>query len=189
VKRFHQFLLIASTLVACWLGMQQVHETGHVLAGLITGAEVQKVVLNPTSISRTDLGANPHPLLVVWAGPVFGSAFPLSILIICIWRKLTFTFVIRFFAGFCCIANGAYIAYGVFDAIGDAGDMLRYGSSVWQLLLFGAVTIPIGFWLWNGQGKFFGLGTANGNVDARITYGTLVVALMLVVVGFVVDGK
>jgi hypothetical protein len=68
-------------------------------------------------------------------------------------------FLFRFFAGFCLVANGVYIGAGSFAAIGDAGDMLRYGSSLWQLWLFGLVTVPAGMALWHGQGRHFGLGS------------------------------
>jgi hypothetical protein len=69
-------LLIAGTLLGSGLGMQVMHELGHVLGAWLTGGEVWRVVLHPLSISRTDLGANPHPLAVVWAGPMLGVAIP-----------------------------------------------------------------------------------------------------------------
>ena len=58
-----------------------------------------------------------------------------------------------FFAGFCLLANGAYIAVGSIDKVGDCGEMLKHGSPLWTLLLFGAITIPIGFWLWHRIGS------------------------------------
>jgi hypothetical protein len=33
---------------------------------------------------------------------------------------------------------------------GDGGALLRHGAPQWQLLTFGALTTPIGFWLWHG---------------------------------------
>src|SRR5262249_34871163 len=75
-KRLPQLTLIVSTLVASWLGMQAVHELGHVLGAWLTGGRVARVVLHPLTISRTDLGHNPSPLAVVWAGPVFGALAP-----------------------------------------------------------------------------------------------------------------
>ena len=94
------------------------------------------------------------------------------------------SFVSRFFAGFCLIANGAYIAFGSFDRIGDCGEMLRYGSRTWQLWLFGAITIPTGFWLWHRQGIHFGFGSANGKVDVRIGYTILVISLLSIALEF-----
>ena len=54
-----------TTGVAAWLGMQQVHELGHVIGALVTGAQIESVVLHPLTISRTDLAHNPLPLVVV----------------------------------------------------------------------------------------------------------------------------
>src|SRR5688572_6941096 len=52
--RFHQVVLLGSLLLLCWLLMQVVHEAGHVLAARISGAEVERIVLHPLSVSRTD---------------------------------------------------------------------------------------------------------------------------------------
>ncbi|HEV8059073.1 MAG TPA: M50 family metallopeptidase, partial [Gemmataceae bacterium] len=79
MKRLHQSVLIVSTISASWLGMQAVHECGHVLGAWVTCGEVNKVVLHPLTLSRTDLKRNPHPLVVVWAGPCFGVLFPLAL--------------------------------------------------------------------------------------------------------------
>ena len=90
--------------------------------------------------------------------------------------------MLRFFAGFCLIANGCYIGVGSFGRIGDAGDMLRNGSPIWTLWLFGFVTFPLGLYLWNGLGTSFGLGSANGKVDRHAAYvcvGLLLLTLFL----------
>jgi len=50
VKRLDQIILIASTVLASWLGMQALHELGHVFGAWITGGEVKRVVLNPLLI-------------------------------------------------------------------------------------------------------------------------------------------
>lgn len=65
LARLHQTILIASTLLGSWLGMQAIHEVGHVLGATLSGARVVQVVLHPLTISRTDLAENPHPLFVV----------------------------------------------------------------------------------------------------------------------------
>jgi hypothetical protein len=62
-------LVIVATLYACWLGMQGVHELGHCIGAWLTGGRVERVVLHPFAISRTDLAYNPHPLLVAWLAP------------------------------------------------------------------------------------------------------------------------
>ena len=189
MKRLHQTVLIGSTLLASWLGMQAVHESGHVLGAWLTGAEVHRVVLHPLTISRTDLGHNPKPLFVVWAGPVFGVLLPLVVWGAVALARARGAFLVRFFAGFCLIANGAYIGLGSLEAVGDCGEMLRHGSSVWQLWMFGAITIPAGFWLWHRQGGDFGFGAAGGQVDRGVTYGAIAACLALLALAFSLGGE
>lgn len=157
-KSLLRMALIAATLLASWLGMQAVHELGHVLGAWLTGGEVARVVLHPLTLSRTDLGRNPQPLPVVWLGPIMGAVAPLLLWCVASLIKLPGAFVLRFFAGFCLIANGVYIGIGSLDGVGDCGDLLRQGAPIWQLWLFGAATVPLGLWLWNALGRHFGLG-------------------------------
>ena len=177
MKRFHQVLLIGSFLPLCWLAMMAVHELGHVVGVLVTGGTIAKVVLYPLTISRTDVSINPSPLLVVWAGPLVGIFLPLALVVVASISKLRWVYLLRFFAGFCLIANGCYIGVGSFGSIGDAGDMQRHGSPMWCLWLFGLATFPLGLYLWNGLGSSFGLGSAGGDVDSRVAY--LCVTLLL----------
>jgi hypothetical protein len=185
MKRFHQFLLISATLGSSWLSMQAIHELGHVLGAVATRAQVKRVVLNPLSISRTDVGENPNPLFVVWAGPLIGVILPLILWGLVQLLKFRSAFVFRFFAGFCLIANGAYIAYGSFDQIGDCKEMLSHGSKFETLWLFGAISVPIGMWLWHGQGGNFGLGPHRKEIEPYPAYATLIFCLTLVFLGFV----
>jgi Peptidase M50B-like len=187
--RLHQGILIGATLVGSWLGMQAVHECGHVLGAWLTGGRVERVVLNPLTISRTDLDVNPSPLLVVWAGPTFGVVAPLLLWLAAEWARLPGAFVLRFFAGFCLLANGLYVGVGSFAGVGDCGEMLRHGSRLWQLWLFGALTAPPGLWLWHRQGPHFGLGKAKGKVDPRVAYVSLAVCVLLLALGFAVGGE
>src|SRR5262245_57967645 len=114
--RRHQAVLIVSTLLGSWLGMQAVHELGHVAGAWVTGGRVERVVLHPLTISRTDLADNPRPLFVVWAGPVVGVVLPVLLWLLAGVARLPGAFVLRFFAGFCLLANGLYIGVGSFDA-------------------------------------------------------------------------
>jgi hypothetical protein len=177
MRRFHQVLLIGSFLPLCWFGMMAVHELGHVVGVLATGGAVAKVVLYPLTISRTDVSVNPCPLLVVWTGPIVGVVLLVGLAILARVGKLRCAYLLRFFAGFCLIANGCYVGLGSFGGVGDAGDMLRLGSPIGCLWLFGLATVPFGFYLWNGLGPNFGLGSAQGKVDHRAAY--LCLALLL----------
>ncbi len=173
MSRFFQGVLILSTLALSWLLMQAVHEAGHVLGAWLTGGRVAHVVLHPLTISRTELAHNPRPLVVVWAGPMFGSLVPLAAWGLATLRRWSFGHLPRFFAGFCLIANGAYIGLGWLDRVGDAGDLLKHGASVWQLVLFGSLTVPLGFYLWHGLGVKFGLGPVGEKVRPATAYGVL----------------
>ena len=181
MNRLHQVLLIGSFLPLCWFSMMAVHELGHVLGAVATGGRVERVVLHPLTISRTDVSPNPRPLLVVWAGPVVGVLLPLGLLLAAKWNKVKWAYMLQFSAGFCLIANGAYIGIGSFGKIGDAGELLRHGSPIWCLWLFGAVCFPFGLSLWNGLGPHFGLGTAAGKVDHRAAYSSCVLLFLAVV--------
>jgi len=184
-----QAVLVSTTLLASWLGMQAVHELGHITGAWITGGRVAKVVLYPLTISRTDLADNPHPLIVVWAGPIFGSLLPLGLWILIRARRVAEAFLLRFFAGFCLLANGLYIGVGSFDRVGDCGQMLRHGSAAWQLWLFGAVTAPGGLLLWHRLGSAFGLGPAKKPVSRRAALTSSAAFVILLLIGFAVDGS
>jgi hypothetical protein len=181
MKRQHQALLIGSTLVFSWLAMQVVHELGHVFGAWLSGGTVVDIVLHPTTISHTQLAENPHPLFVAWMGPLVGVAVPTAALCIARNRRTRGWYLFQFFAGFCLVANGAYIAFGSINRIGDAGEMLRHGTPSMLLWLFGAITIPSGLWLWHGLGSHFGLREARGQMDPRAAYVMTLFALAAIV--------
>lgn len=149
---------IAAGLLNCWLWMQIVHEWGHALGGWLSGASGVRILLHPLEFSRTDLEQNPHPLFVVWCGPVLGILIPLLLWGLARIFCVQIAAILRFFAGFCLLANGAYLAFGGPQGVGDAGDLIRLGIPLEVLFAFGAVTIPIGLGLWNGQGRHFEIG-------------------------------
>jgi hypothetical protein len=180
MRRLPQVILIAASLALVWLGLQIVHELGHVLGAWTTGGEVKRVILHPLAISLTDVSPNPHPLAERWAGPAVGVLLPLGFLAM-VWRcDRTTRDLFRFFAGACLIANGLYLAIGSFGRVGDAGDLLRHGAPIWTLWVFGLVAVPAGLCLWNGVGETFGFGASRGAVSIRATI--VVVALLLLVV-------
>jgi len=182
MKRLHQVLLIGSFLPLCWLAMMAVHEFGHVTWANTSGGTVERVVLHPLTISRTDVSPNPRPLFVDWGGPIVGVFLPCALLLAARVGRFKWAYLLQSFAGFCLIANGAYIGVGSFGRIGDAGDMLRHGSPIWSLWLFGIVTLPAGLFLWNGLGPHFGLGATAGKVDHRAAYASCVLLVLAVVV-------
>jgi hypothetical protein len=73
---------------------------------------------------------------------------------------------------------------GSFGRVGDCGEMLRHGSAMWQLWLFGMATAPVGLFLWHGQGKHFGLGPSAEPITNRVVVGAFVVAAALLSIGF-----
>ncbi|MDR3635769.1 MAG: hypothetical protein P4L84_18350 [Isosphaeraceae bacterium] len=184
----HRLILIASTLLGSWLGMQAAHELGHVLGALVTGGAIARVVLYPLALSRTDLASNPWPLVVVCTGPLGGVLLPLGLWGLAAAGRVSWAFVPRFYAGFCLVANGAYIGCGTFAPVGDAQELLHHGAPTWLLGAFGAVAVPAGLWLWNGQGGHFGLGPARTEVRPGIAYACAGVCVALLVLGFAVDG-
>ena len=168
--------------------MQAIHELGHVLGALLSGGTVERIVLHPLTISRTDLDHNPHPLLVAWAGPVLGVLIPVLLWLVAQALRLRGDYVVRFFAGFCLIANGAYLAGGSFEGIGDCGQLLRHGAALWHLWAFGIVSIAVGLAIWHRLGPRFGLGPSKCSVDPVVAYGTLVALITLLVGGLIVGG-
>jgi hypothetical protein len=148
------WIFILLFLVACWFGMQVVHELGHVLGAWCSGAMVERVVMLP--ISRTDTANVEYPLLVYGAGALFGAVFPVLLWLIVRQFRWKTAYLFRFFAGFCLVANGAYIGCD-FSVTGptDAGLLIEHGANRLLLILFGIVCVATGLFLWHGQSRFF----------------------------------
>ena len=150
--------------------MMAVHELGHVVATYATGGTVIKVDLEPLSISHTEYGELPHPGIVVWSGPIIGSLLPLVV--------VPAGKVGQFFAGFCLVANGAYIGLGSFAGIGDCALMLLTGTPKWGMWIFGLVAFPSGLYLWHRLGSLADFW--KWQVGSRIAYSAA--GLLVVVV-------
>jgi len=140
------------TLILCilitypsWLGMMAVHESGHALAGWITGGHIQRRVVPLWGFSRTDVSPNPKPVIEVWAGPIWGSIAPL--LVWTIVRKPGKLW--RFFAGFCLIANGSYLAAAWTLHAGDAWELVQFGVARWLLTTVGIAGVAGGLFIWH----------------------------------------
>lgn len=171
-------LLWSSTPLINWLWMQSVHEFGHVIGIVWAGGRVIDVDLHPLRISQTLFEAESDWIpLIVWMGPVFGCLLPL-----CAWGVASVLSVrwahhFQFFAGFCLIANGAYLGSAAWTPVGDALTLTQHGSPTTVLFGFAIVTIPGGFWLWNGLGPQFGMGEPSRTIPDREAH--LVVAILL----------
>lgn len=178
-KRLSQIILICLLLCFSWLGMQAVHECGHILAAFFTGASIEKVKLNPLEFSQTVLSVNPYPLFVAVSGALFGSILPLFIYIVFRAFNLRYLYVFKFFAGFCLLCNGLYLGAGGFINAGDAFDIIKCGIPLWALLLWGIFTVPSGFYLWHNEGRYFGFGDDVSNVDKNASLLLLCMILLL----------
>jgi len=171
-----------ATLLLSWLLMQVVHEAGHVSAGWWVGDRVEKVVLHPLAISRTDLTPGNNVLLTTAAGPVLGALIPLVLWGMSLAFQAPIRHWLRFFAGFCLIANGAYLGLALFAPVGDAEVLLRHGAPRWALGLFGLVAVPAGLAMWHRLGPQFGWGPAARIIlwrEAASVVGALALVIVL----------
>jgi peptidoglycan/LPS O-acetylase OafA/YrhL len=186
--RFRRCFFVVSLILLSWLLMQAVHETGHILAAWLTGAKIEQVVLHPLTFSRTDVAENPQPLCVYWSGAIFGVLFPLLLAVIGAAVRLPCRHILRFFAGFCLVANGSYLGFDFSDTgPTDAGFLIEYGAERYQLLVFGTVSVALGLFLWHGQSKHFGFGREAEPVSKQMVWSIFVFLFALValeVIGF-----
>ncbi len=153
MKNLKTTIFVGLFILLCWQLMLTVHELGHCLAAILSGGSVTKIVLDPLSISRVDVSPNPHPLFVVWAGPIIGSIVPLVCWKLVPERKKFLKSCFSFFAGFCCVANGAYLTFGPFFYIGDCGTMLILGSNRTIIVSYGLGILLLGFAIWHRLGS------------------------------------
>jgi hypothetical protein len=136
-------LLITSTLLAGWLGLQITHELGHVLHAMVSGGRVECVYIPVLGFSRTDLASNPHPVFVAWGGFIWGVIIPWALL------GLANTFTspaarpLRGFLAAALIGNGIYAC----SRVGDVEDILRSGGARWPLVLWGIALILCGLFM------------------------------------------
>ena len=149
-----RIILAATTLYVSWMAMMAVHESGHVLAALVGGGHVRRVVLPFTDFSRTDVDPNPSPRLEVWGGPVWGSAIPLIGWLLV--RRKSFkplNIAFGFFTGLCLVANGAYLGMGWTMRAGGAAELIKLGTPIWLLIAFGLTTTILGLYIWHTLGR------------------------------------
>jgi hypothetical protein len=170
-----------------WLGMQVLHELGHVLGAVLTGGQVSHVLLKPWAFSRTDLVTNPHPRFVAWAGIIAGIAFPLAI-----WtasRKMLpgTTPCLRFFAGFCMVATGAYMIGGTIFNAGDPADLGVLGMPAWRMIATGGMALAAGLATWNGLAGKLGFGRGGKTVSRAAAMTSSAILIVLVIVELLIS--
>lgn len=182
MQRALQLSLIVSFIAFSWLAFMVVHEFGHAVTAWLSGGSVSLVVLHPLQISWTAFSRNPHPQLVAWGGPFWGALLPGLFLGAALLIRVPGAYLFRFFAGFCLISNGLYLFIDSFGRGGDGGTLIHSGASQWELLLFGAVTISLGFWSWHGLGPHFGLGAAHGRVSRGAAFASVCLLAVTVAV-------
>lgn len=154
--RVKAVILITLALYPCWLGMMAVHEAGHVLHAWLSGGTVSAVRLPLAGFSITEFSTNPRLHFVAWGGAVWGCVLPAAVWAVFHVRRWRGRAAAQFFAGFCLIANGAYLGVGWTRGAGDAGDLLAYGTPGWVMILFGISASAAGLYLWHL------LGVSNG---------------------------
>lgn len=180
MQRSRQFAFISALVALCWLGMMAVHELGHVIGAVVTGGTVQRCVLHPLTISRTDVSPNPYPGIVVWLGPLVGCGLPLVLWAVVPRRLAAVRLAAQFFAGFCLIANGAYIGVGWVDRVGDTGEMLRHGTPAGCLWALAGVTVPAGLYLWHRLGSLRHFLATPSLITQPMAYGAAMLLALVV---------
>jgi len=136
-----RYATLALWLIWAWIVMTVCHELGHVLAGLLTGANLQELEIRPWHLPHSIIIAGDNPLLTLWAGPILGSLLP--ILVAAIVRRPAVTFV----AWFCLLANGSYLLLGYFsgDDQLDSIRLLGAGARPAEVLGPSLVAMLIGY--------------------------------------------
>ena len=171
-------LVVPPLIYACWLGMMAVHELGHVLHAWLSGGTVSAVRVPLAGFSITEYSTNPRPHFVAWGGAIWGCLIPLAgvLLIRAIsgrrpGRRPRARRAIEYFAGFCLIANGVYVGAGWAYYVGDAADLLDYGTPRWVMTAFGAAAAVGGLYLWHrlGRGSRPGPGAAGNSSSSVIS--------------------
>jgi hypothetical protein len=140
---------------------------------------VSRVILHPLAFSRTDLAENPHPLFVVWGGPAWGSVLPVILWLVARALRFRLTFLLRFFAGYCLMGNGAYLASAAIIPVGDSEDMLRLGAPLWAVVAAGVAGFVGGLTTWHRLGSNFGFGGHQVDRAAVIAASASLVALVI----------
>jgi mannose/fructose/N-acetylgalactosamine-specific phosphotransferase system component IIC len=157
-----RMLIAAVALYASWLGMMAVHELGHVIHARLSGGVVAAVHVPMVGYSVTEYAVNPRPRFVAWGGAVWGSVLPLVGWGIARRVRMPGSRWLQFFAGFCLVANGAYLGVGWAMRVGDAQELLTLGTPRAALCAFGIVALTAGLLIWHDLGPMIPHKTKQG---------------------------
>lgn len=131
----------ALLLLLSWTVMTTTHELGHLIGGWLGGATLTKCDLAPWRLPYSLHNPDPHPLLTLWSGPLFGVVVPLVIA----WgTRSTWA---RFVADFCLVANGIYLALAWLsgDRFLDTPRLLAEGAWPLSIAIYCFTTIAFGY--------------------------------------------
>lgn len=137
-------VVLVAAIAWAWLAMLLTHELGHIVAVPLTGGELTYVNVYPGQIPSTLAGANPRPGVVLWAGFFSGWLIPQGVALLL--RGGILRHAARCWAGFCWVANGAYLAFGGLERFADTAQLIRLGWSAWLLVPAGVAAAVLGYW-------------------------------------------
>ncbi len=89
--------------------------------------------------------------------------------------------MLRFFAGFCLVANGGYLLGGTAMNEADVADLLGMGTPQWAPIVAGGIMLSLGLCMWHGLGPGIGFGRQAISPRWRQT-----LILIAIVVGIIV---
>jgi hypothetical protein len=137
----HRILRFMLLLVLAWSVMVMTHELGHIVSGCCLGATLVDFDIRPWGLPYNVFSSDPHPLLILWGGPVLGVLTPLAV------AMFFRTPAIWFVADFCLLANGIYlaIAWIAGDSHLDTTRILKHGGSPVLVAMFCLISVGAGY--------------------------------------------
>jgi hypothetical protein len=141
--------VLVAACYASFLGMEIVHEFGHVLNAIATGGRVVAVEIPLIGTSQTLVAPNPQELFEIMGGPLWGILIPLLACGLARYFTDRVPETLKFFAGFCLIANGAYLAIGWWWPASDGGQLARLEVPKETLVGIGVIASAVGLGVWH----------------------------------------
>lgn len=137
-------LLLIAFAIWCWLSMMLTHELGHVAAARFTGGTLTYVNVYPGQLSSTLVQPNPRPSIVLWCGIWSGWLLPQAIAWLLAKNKRMHA-PAHFWAGFCWLTGGVYLAAGGLERLTDTGELVKAGWPLWLLVVTGCAAALFGY--------------------------------------------